>query len=152
MQITTDFSLETIEASITKIASNLGTEAIGKASIEAKRDYYEDWLTHIESSDLSGSKVVTHLFHRPLAVLLGFEVVGVFGPMPLEARQIAELSDAGAALIIDNYHIDIGAPLRETLPSVPVADLVNFPGVAGSITLVDVLRENRKRLETVMNR
>ena len=85
-------------------------------------------------------------------MLLGFEVVGVFGPMPLEARQISELSNAGAELIIDNYHIDIGAPLRETLPSVSVADLINFPGVGGTVTLVDVLRENRKLLNASTNR
>ena len=152
LQITTDFSLETIEASIRKIAGKLGTQSIGEASIEVIRDYYNDWLDNIESSGLSGSKVITHLFHRPLVMLLGFEVVGVFGPMPLEARQIAQLSNAGAMLIIDNYHIDIGVPLRETMPSVPVADLINFPGVGGTVTLVDVLRENRKRLNASVNR
>ena len=152
LQIGTDFSLATIEASIGKIAEYLGTKSIGQDSVEAIRVFYDDWLADLESSGLSGSRVITHLFHRPLAMILGFEIVGVFGPMPLEARQIAELSDAGAELIIDNYHIDIGAPLREVLPSVPAADLINFPGVGATVTLLDVLRENRKRLDAAVNR
>lgn len=152
IQITTDFSLETLETSILKIADLLGTDAVARRSIAEIADFYADWRKELAGLGLSGVSVITHVFHRPLAVVLGAEVLGVYGPAPLEARQIVELSELNPELIVDNYHNDVGKPLRETMGQkrVAVAELVNFPGVAGTVSLIDVLRENRRRVRELM--
>ena len=71
----------------------------------------------------------------------------MFGPAPLEAAQISRLSAVKAALVIDNWHNEVTGPLRETMRKSRFASLINFPGPDGTVTLLDVLADNRKRLE-----
>ena len=77
---------------------------------------------------------------------LGFTVKGMFGPAPLEAAQITRLSQEKVSLLVDNWHNEVAAPLRETLPGVRYSSLINCPGPDGTVTLLDVLADNRKRL------
>lgn len=150
LQITTDYSMDTVSASVTKIADAMGTSAAAKRSIEAIERSYAEWRSEIAELGLLGTPVVVHMFQKPLLEELGAEIVGVFGPAPLEARQIAELSTAGAKLIVDNFHNDVGVPLRETMKDVPVAVFINFPGAEDTRTLMDVLEYNRSELAGVV--
>ena len=167
VQIATDFSAETIESSVLKVAILIGNENFARRSIDEISAFFSDWRDELKLQGLAGAPVVSHAFHRPLAVRLGAEVVGVYGPAPLEARQIVTLSSLSPRLILDNYHNDVGKPLRETMigsasrqdgggessavrKAVAVVEFINFPGAAGTVTLMDVLRENRRRLQELM--
>jgi hypothetical protein len=77
---------------------------------------------------------------------LGFDILGVFGPAPLEARQIVELSKEKPVFIIDNSHNPVGSPLRETLPDAVYVVFSNFPDSEQAGGLLDVLRSNREAL------
>lgn len=79
---------------------------------------------------------------------LGFTIKGVFGPAPLEAAQIATLSTQKVTYIVDNWHNEVAAPLRETIPDAHYASLINFPGPYDTKTLLDVLSEDRHILST----
>ncbi len=150
LQIVTQYDIDTIRESVMSIASILDTEEIAGEKIEQINSFYADWKNELEESGLAGARVVCHAFQRPLVQELGMEVVGVFGPAPLETREIDELTRLAPALIIDNYHNDVGKPLRETLQNVPTAVFVNFPGVENTVTLLDVLKENRNRLRNML--
>jgi len=70
----------------------------------------------------------------------------VFGPGPLEAAQITALTPVNARLIVDNWHNEAAAPLRETMKASRYVSLINFPGPGGTKSLFDVLSYNRARL------
>lgn len=150
VQIVTDYSRNTLETSITLLGSEFGTVEAAAQSVDELTDFLDTWMAEIAGMGLDDASVIAHLFQKPLAAELGVDVASVFGPAPLEAKQIVTLSGLDVDLIIDNYHNDVGKPLRETMPSVPVVEFVNFPGVAGTRTLLDVLEENRNRLAALL--
>jgi hypothetical protein len=144
IQITTTYELDTIRSSVRRIASAIGTEEAAERRITEIEEFYADWRAELVNAGLSESRVICHMFQAPLAKELGFEVVGTFGPAPLEATQIRSLSETEVDFIIDNWHNDVGKPLTETMPDTPVVTFVNFPGHEGTRSLLDVLRYNRE--------
>ena len=146
LQVDADYSLATLRRSILAIAAVTGTEAQARASIAALEDFMASWKADLRARGLAGAPVIVHVFQQPLAQELGFTVAGVFGPAPLEAAQINRLSALKVTLVIDNWHNEVAGPLRETMPGARFASLINFPGPDGTVTLLDVLADNRKRL------
>ena len=144
LQIPTDYTLATMESTIGVLSEALGTVADDPAKVY--REFYADWRRELEGLDVIGKKVIAHVFLKPFADEIGIEVVGVFGPAPLEARQIVNLSNLEADLILDNWHNEVGKPLLEVMKDTPVIELINFPGVEGTKTLLDVLELIRKRV------
>jgi zinc transport system substrate-binding protein len=151
LQIGTDYSLATLRESIGKIAAINKTESFAQKSISEIAEMYEDWWEELRKAGVSGSPVLVHVFQKPLAEELGFEVKGVFGPRPLEARQIATLSENSVSLIIDNNHNPVAMPLRETLDEIPYVSFINFPASKDSGALLDVLRSNRRTLASAFS-
>jgi zinc transport system substrate-binding protein len=147
LQVDADYSLGTLRRSLMAIAAVTGTEAQARASIAALEDFLSSWKADLRVRGLAGAPVIVHLFQQPLAQELGFTVAGVFGPAPLEAAQISRLSAVKAVLVMDNWHSEVAAPLRETMREARFASLINFPGPEGTVILLDVLADNRKRLE-----
>ena len=152
LQIGADYSLETMKRSILAVAAVTGTETEARANIAALEGFFASWKAELGAKGLFGAAVLGHVFQLPLLKELGFTVRGAFGPGPLEAAQIAKLSMQKADFIIDNWHNEVGEPLRETLPTTRYVSLINFPGPDGTVTLLDVLADNKKRLADVAAR
>jgi hypothetical protein len=150
LQVDADYSLSTMKKSILAIAAAIGTTAKAGDNIAVLEKFMESWKQELQQTGMSGTPVLAHVFQRPLLVEIGFSIQGVFGPAPLEATQIAKLSAAKAALIVDNWHNEASAPLRETLTGVRWVSFINFPGPDGTVTLLDVLADNRKRLSQAL--
>jgi hypothetical protein len=91
------------------------------------KQYFAAWRREIARLGLSGAPVLVHFFQQPLVQELGFQVKGVFGPGPLEPAQIVTLSDQASALIVDNWHNELGGPLQETVPEARSCRLIH-PG------------------------
>ena len=143
VQITTDHRLGTIRQSVRKIAAAAGTADKAEVNLGEIETFFDDWKREISA----GIPVLVHFFQRPLAEELGYEIVGIFGPAPLEARQITDLSGKSPGLIIDNRHSPVAGPLKETLQGVPQVFFRNFPGSEEAGSLLDVLRSNREALK-----
>ena len=150
LQIDADYSLSTMRKSILAIAAITGTTRKAQENVIALESFMESWKKELHKRGLFGASVLVHVFQKPLMDELGFSVQGLFGPDPLEASQIVKLSATKPTLIVDNWHNEAAAPLRETLPQVRYASLINFPGPDGTVTLLDVLTDNRKRLTGAM--
>jgi hypothetical protein len=146
LRVDADYSLRTMRASLMAIAAVTGTNDQARASIDRLEAFMASWKEELRGKRLAGVPVLVHVFQLPLMQELGFTVKGIFGPGPLEAAQIARLSPVEAALIVDNWHNEVGGPLRETMPKARYVSLINFPGPDGTATLLDVLADNRKRL------
>ena len=76
---------------------------------------------------LYGKPVIVQFHLKPLIKALGFEIIGVIGPAPLEVRQIAEMGKLKPELIIDNAHNPAAGPVSE-ITGVKTVELINFPG------------------------
>jgi zinc transport system substrate-binding protein len=150
LQIEADYSLATIRKSILAIAEVTGTQQKARASIASLEGFMESWKAELRAAGLLGAPVVVHLFQQPLVAELGFDVQGVFGPGPLEAAQISKLSPSNAKFIVDNWHNEAAAPLRETMKTARYMSLINFPGPDGTKSLIDVLADNRARLKAAV--
>lgn len=145
LQITTVHSMGAMTASITAIAEAIGTEDAAQASIEEIAAFLGEWSEAVSGYGLDEAPVLVHFHQRALAEQLGMNVAGVFGPGPLEARQIDELTKAEPALIVDNGHNPVAQPIAETTGA-PVSVWFNFPGVEGTRTLLDIFEMNRAAL------
>lgn len=150
VQITTVHTMETIEESAMKIAAALGTEEAARRNLAEIDEFFADWRRELVSFGLDEAPVIVHGFQGALMRDLGVNVVGTFGPGPLEAQQIARLSGSDAVVIIDNWHNEVTGPLTETMPGVPVVSFVNFPGHEGTRTILDVLQYNRRGLREAL--
>lgn len=150
VQITTTHTPEVMTESVMRIATHLGTEEEARANLAQIEAFFGDWSTELAAQGLQQGAVITHAFQAQMLGALGVEPVGRFGPGPLEAQQIGALSSAGATLIIDNWHNEVGTPFRETLPDAAYVSWINFPGHAETRTLLDVFRYNRAQLNEVL--
>jgi zinc transport system substrate-binding protein len=148
VQIETVNTWPVIRESVGKIAAAAGTTAKAEAGLAKVETFFKEWRE--ELAPYRGMPVISHMFLQGLAKSLGFEVVGTFGPAPLEAKQLKELSSGEAKLIIDNWHTDVGAPLREVMPDAARVEFINFPGKDGTRTLLDVLEYNRGELDRAL--
>lgn len=148
LRIDADYSLETMRASILAIADILGTQDQARDSIADLETFLSSWKQELRDDGLYGAPILVHVFQQPLMAELGFTIKGVFGPAPLEAAQIAKLSAEKVTYIVDNWHNEVAAPLRETLPDARYASLINFPGPDDTKTLLDVLSDDRHILST----
>jgi zinc transport system substrate-binding protein len=144
LQIATDHSLKTIQESVRAIAVALGTSAAAAENLRAVEAFYESWRKELAAAGLAGAPVLVHALQKPLLDELGFRIAGVFGPAPLEAARIRDLSGAGASLVADNVHNPVGEPLRETVKDVRYVALVNFPST--EVGVLDILAMDRKLL------
>lgn len=150
VQIRTDHSRATIVESVMAIARHTGTEAAARVHLQGIVALLDEWRTEVASSGAFRVPVVVHAFQQAIVRELGIEPVAVFGPGPLSARQIAEITAANPALVIDVWHNESAGPLRETLPDAVFVSLINFPGRDGTRTLVDVLRHKRRELAAAL--
>lgn len=90
-------------------------------------------------------RAAVHEHHRVVAEWLGYDIVAVFGPAELTPARLREILGADPQLIIDNWHMPSGEPLRGQ--GREYRALINFPGHGGTQNLLDVLRYNTRQLE-----
>ena len=151
LRIDTDYSLATLRRSLEALRAAGGTTEAAAASLRVIAEEYAAWRAELATSGLAGAPALVHRFQEPLARELGFEVVAVFGPLPPQAAALASLAEAEVALIIDNHHNTVATPLAEMHAPAPVVAFLNFPGAAGTATLLDVVRHNRRLLAAALD-
>lgn len=149
VQIQTVNTPKIIRESVQKLARIFGTEREAETNIQRIEQFYAEWKREMETSGLGGAPVVCHAFLAPIAQELGLNIVGTYGPAPLEAVKIAELAGKKPRFILDNWHTDAGKPLIQALPGTPVVSFINFPGKEGTKSLIDVLSYNREQLRKI---
>ncbi|TFH05856.1 MAG: ABC transporter substrate-binding protein [Spirochaetales bacterium] len=146
LQIVTAHAWPVLTASVRAIAQELGTQVTAEATLAELRASLDDWANQIAESEYAGVPVVANFHQQALAREIGLNVVGVFGPAPLEAQQIRDLSELHPVLIIDNGHNPMAMPLEETT-NARLVTWYNFPGVDGTRTIQDIFALNRRALE-----
>jgi zinc transport system substrate-binding protein/iron/zinc/copper transport system substrate-binding protein len=77
----------------------------------------------------------------PYVTWMGFEIIGEFGPAEPSPAVILDLARMKPAAVLDNYHGPSGWPVAEAAGAA-YAELLNFPGKDGTLTIEDVFRYN----------
>jgi zinc transport system substrate-binding protein len=148
LQIHTSYNMEEIEKSVMLIAAKLGTEEKTKENLNEIRESIQKAREWVIESGLDKVPTAVHFFQQSFVSEVGLQVETVFGPAPPEPRQILDITRTEASLIIDNAHNPSGGVLRETLSGADYLLFLNFPGMHGTRTLVDVIRYNADHLKS----
>ena len=146
LQIDTDYSLESIEISMMKIAAKLGTENVARENLSDIRRVFEEGMKAIDDKGMAGLPVIVHRFQSSLVRDFGLVPNVIFGPGSPEASEIVTVSKKEIVFIIDNFHNPVGQPFKEVLQGAHYRQLMNFPGQKGTKSLTDVIRYNISQL------
>lgn len=151
IKINTSYSPVILERSVLAIAEKLGTVDIAKRNISEYKKEIVSARKRLKAARLLGASVIVHFHQKPLAEILGFKILGVYGPQPFEVKQIRKFGKMKPKLIIDNAHNPMADPLERIL-KLDAIELVNFPefpnpdGTVTPDTLTGVLKYNVERL------
>lgn len=148
IRVATGYTPQILRDSIGAIATAIGTTEAADAALARLDVEFSRWEREVRRLGLRGRPVVAHFHQQGTARALGMNVVGVFGPAPLEARQLAELTGLGPVLVIDNGHNPVGTGLVETSGAAYTV-WYNFPGFDNTETLLDVMEANREALAAI---
>ena len=142
-----------------EIPQNPFSDAVAAGAESRSATYHAAYIAHAPLETRAGvaewndGEVTVWLHTRnpfgcrsELARELGLRVRGEIGPAPLQARDIAELSQREARLCLDNWHNTVSGPLQEVMENTLFVEHINFPGKDNTRTLLDVLRYNRERM------
>ena len=145
-KIVTSFNYEEIEKSVMQIATKIGTEQIALKNLRKIRDAFDLGRAEMLKSNLKDKPILVHFFQESFVKELGLKPTRIFGPAPLEPKQLLELARTGAAVIVDNVHSPVGAPMKGILENGVYKLLLNFPGLYGTRSIEDVIHYNTKQL------
>lgn len=145
IRIQTSYNMTEIEQAVLKIAERMGTTEIARDSLEIIRETIEISYQTLKDHGFLEENVAVHFFQQSFAREAGFDITSVFGPAPPEPRELLEITQTNATLIIDNAHNPSGGALKQTLPDARYVSLLNFPGLFETRTLKDVIEYNTAR-------
>lgn len=145
LQVFTDNVPVTLKEQARKLAAVWATQDKETKWEESFDAAMAEILRQAKANGLIGKRAVVQAFLVKYAQWMGLQVVGTFGGgEELTPAKAAELLQKRPEIVVDNWHNAQGAGLAAEA-KVPYALLLNFPGHAGTRTLIDVLRYNAKQ-------
>ncbi len=138
---------EIIRADTALIAQALGTTAANERWMAGFDRLLDDLQAEIaQALPADQRQALVHHFQLEAAEDLGFTPLVAFGPAPLPPDEIRSLAALRPPWILDNYHTVQGTGISAAAPDAHYVQLINFPGIDGTVTLEDVYRANADRI------
>ncbi len=150
--VKTENSLTVLREESLKIAKELNTLEKYKKNIIEIEKIYDEIINILKENNIYGKDAYVHIHQKPLAESLGFNIVGTFGPAPVGAKNLEEVSKLKPLIIIDNYHSEVAKPLIEVSKNSKIVSFLNFPGLFETKNIKDVLLYNKDVLEKAINK
>ncbi|AEF80863.1 metal ABC transporter solute-binding protein, Zn/Mn family [Leadbettera azotonutricia] len=138
--VNTSNTPEDLRAEAEKIARILGTEERFAEWWKNFEPFAEDLREKIIAA-YPDRRAVVQRMQTPFAAWLGFEIIGEYGPAEPSPAVILQMVQLRPGLVIDNYHGPSGQPIAEAARA-SYAELLNFPGKDGTLSIEDVFRYN----------
>ena len=148
VKVNTSYNFAEIEASVMLIAKRLGTEPTAIKNLEEIKLLLSNGRMAIHEAGLDRHPALIHFFQESFTKEMGIRTTMIFGPAPPEPKQILEMAQTNASLIIDNAHSPVGGSVKEILKNGQYKLLLNFPGLNQTRTIADVIRYNIGQLTT----
>jgi len=142
LKISTSYNYAEIEESVLQIAKRLGTEQIAKKNLDEIKQLLLNGRIEVQKRGLNKGKILVHFFQESFARELGINPAMIFGPAPPEPKEILEMAQTKAVLILDNIHNPVGGAAKDILQNADYKLLLNFPGLNKTRTIADVIRYN----------
>jgi zinc transport system substrate-binding protein len=143
MAIKPVYTLEGVHAEVTKLAELFGTQNAAKKWLTA----FDTEVTNLSASMEGVAPIPPFTAVAEVGVAQwaqfggGIKVVGKYGPAPVTAKQLADLTATKPMLILANVHAPNGTP---KIPGTYRVDLVNYPGE--DLDLLSVYETNAERI------
>ncbi len=138
---------EIIRADTALIAQALGITAVNARWMAAFDCLLDDLQAEIAQAIPSDQRrALVHHFQLEAAADLGFTPLVAFGPAPVPPDAMRDLAALRPPWILDNYHTVQGEGIHAAAPNASYVQLINFPGMDGTVTLEDVYRANADRI------
>jgi len=148
VEVALDNSRDKVKAEVTRLGKLFGTEDSAARWTTAFDAEYAELAEQVKAAWPGGQrpKVVAQAFVGHAADLAGAQVLGVYGPEPITASQVADLSGKAPQFVFENTHMSTGTVLADS-PAKQVM-LVNYP--TADLDLLDVYRTNAKTITDAM--
>ncbi|ATY12373.1 ABC transporter substrate-binding protein [Amycolatopsis sp. AA4] len=142
--LTLDNSKDNVEKEVRRLAGMFGTQAAAEKWIAGFEAEYARLSGEVKAKWPGGKQpqVIEQAFVGFAAQLSGANVLAAYGPEPVTAARLAELSAKHPQYVFDNEAMSTGTVLPGT-PAKQVS-LVNYPGQ--DLDLLSVYRQNAKLL------
>ncbi len=138
---------EIMRADTALIAQALGTTAANDRWMAGFDRLLTDLQAEIaQALPADQRRALVHHFQLDAAEDLGFTPLVEFGPAPLPLDAVRSLAAIRPPFILDNYHTVEGTGIHAAAPDAHYVQLINFPGIDGTVTLEDVYRANVARI------
>jgi zinc transport system substrate-binding protein len=148
--VNTENSPENLKLQAETIAKEFGTMSQCEKNLADLSAAFDSAKAQLKADGLLGKDAYVHFHQIPFARSLGFDIVDTFGPGPVTPEQLAKVKALKPAVIIDNDHNMVGKPLLEVSKDSAYASFLNFPGLFGTESIVDVIDYNAKQLEAAV--
>jgi len=142
LKISTSYNYNEIEESVMQIAKRLGTEQAAIKNLDEIKQLFLNGRIEVQKRGLDKEKILVHFFQESFARDLGINPTMIFGPAPPEPKEILEMAQTKAVLILDNIHNPVGGAAKDILQNADYKLLLNFPGLNKTRTIADVIRYN----------
>ncbi|MEQ1699700.1 MAG: zinc ABC transporter substrate-binding protein [Ilumatobacteraceae bacterium] len=137
--LTLENTVASIESEVMRLAAELGTEAVARTNLDtflaAAKELGADAATHVGEA---APVIVSQVFMSYWADWAGLTSAGTFGPQPMSAGDLADLTALSPTLIVDNYHVPGGQAFEAE--GTPRIELINYPG--DDLDLLAVFQHN----------
>lgn len=142
--VSTNNAPDVLRTSVSTLAESLGTQAAYAVWADELTQFEQDAQILAKQHQTDTIRVAVQFHHQLLARWLGYDVVSVFGPNELTIGQLQDIESKNPSLIIDNWHNPSGQMLATNHRT--YVQLINFPGLGETKSLLDVLRYNIRLL------
>lgn len=134
-----------ITAEVTRLGELFGTAEAATAWLAEFDSTYAELSEQVKAATAEPQTAVSHLFMAYWAEFAGLQVAGTFGPAPVTASQLAELTATKPAVVLANAHLPGANPDVEGAARV---DIVNYPGA--DLDLLAVFRTNAESISAAL--
>ncbi|MFY1632789.1 metal ABC transporter solute-binding protein, Zn/Mn family [Solwaraspora sp. WMMB335] len=134
-----------ITAEVTRLGELFGTADAAATWLAEFDSTYADLSEQVKAAAPAPKTAVAQLFVAYWAEFAGLQVAGTYGPQPVTASELADLTAKQPALVLANGHLPGANPEVDGATRV---DIVNYP--AADLDLLAVFRTNADSLSTAL--
>ncbi|WP_216206548.1 metal ABC transporter substrate-binding protein [Amycolatopsis aidingensis] len=148
VELKLDNAPETMSAEVRRLAGMFGTEQAAESWISGFETEYDRLSSEVRDAWQEGKppKVVHQAFLGFAAQLAGAEVLGTYGPGPVTASQLSELSAKEPEFVFDNEQMSTGTVLPGS--AAQQLSLSNYP--SEDMDLLSVYRTTAQQIITAL--
>ncbi len=141
VELNLENTTKTIHSEVTRLGQMFGTSAQATQWLATFDHRYAELSAQVKAAEPQPAPdAVAQVFMAYWGGFAGLPVKGTYGPEPVTAGQLAQLTALHPGVVLDNAHL----PSNPDIPGARTIELINYPGA--DLNLLGVFEENARRL------